>query len=475
MKDKASSNIYVCGYPGFSISCEGGRPVINISNHLYYVQNIDYGRQQLRILDIDIDGSECPQPRHNLSFDSTPFSSRDMSLIFYHNCTNYPRYATRHLPCLDHLYGNATRRSFVFDTYYDQETLGGGFNWYENCEETVGIPVGIPYTYYGYSNYTQRLKSGFDLRWARSPDSEQCESSGGTSVLSENTSPYHCLCEKDLLLYETACPHTDYKKWEEEIEKWQNPILNDASLPEWYKFTLFNELYFLVAGGTIWIDGHSPAADDKSSSDSSRHELSNKKDIDVEMTTAKVNEQHGLVVEHEKVNGVPINGVYDMIDDDDEKMYKSLCDSESMDREDNSECSLVHISNIPAPLSDDEDVGRFLYLEGVEYIMWCTYDVHFYASFALLVLFPKIELSIQRDFAKAVLSEDLRKVKFLAEGNVGVRKVRGAVPHDLGTHDPWHEMNAYNIHDTSKWKDLNPKFVLQVYRDFAATGDMTCC
>lgn len=123
--------------------------------------------------------------------------------------------------------------------------------------------------------------------------------------------------------------------------------------------------------------------------------------------------------------------------------------------------------------NDSDDVGRFLYLEGVEYIMWCTYDVHFYASFALLALFPKIELNIQRDFARAVLSEDLRKVKFLAEGNWGVRKVRGAVPHDLGTHDPWQEMNAYNIHDTSKWKDLNPKFVLQVYRDFAATNDMS--
>lgn len=125
------------------------------------------------------------------------------------------------------------------------------------------------------------------------------------------------------------------------------------------------------------------------------------------------------------------------------------------------------------PQKGHEDVGRFLYLEGVEYIMWCTYDVHFYASFALLDLFPKIELNIQRDFAKAVLSEDGRKVKFLAEGNWGIRKVRGAVPHDLGTHDPWNEMNAYNIHDTSKWKDLNPKFVLQVYRDFAATGDMS--
>lgn len=64
-------------------------------------------------------------------------------------------------------------------------------------------------------------------------------------------------------------------------------------------------------------------------------------------------------------------------------------------------------------------------------------------------------------------------MKFLEEGNCGIRKVRGAIPHDLGTHDPWHEMNAYNIHDTSKWKDLNPKFVLQVYRDFAATGDLS--
>lgn len=122
---------------------------------------------------------------------------------------------------------------------------------------------------------------------------------------------------------------------------------------------------------------------------------------------------------------------------------------------------------------NNDDVGRFLYLEGVEYIMWCTYDVHFYASFALLELFPKIELNIQREFAKAVLCEDGRKVKYLAEGNSGIRKVRGAVPHDLGTHDPWNEMNAYNIHDTSKWKDLNPKFVLQVYRDFAKTGDMS--
>lgn len=32
-------------------------------------------------------------------------------------------------------------------------------------------------------------------------------------------------------------------------------------------------------------------------------------------------------------------------------------------------------------------------------------------------------------------------------------------------------MNAYLIHDTAGWKDLNLKFVLQVYRDFHLTQD----
>ncbi|KAG2721139.1 hypothetical protein I3760_02G067400 [Carya illinoinensis] len=206
---------------------------------------------------------------------------------------------------------------------------------------------------------------------------------------------------------------TNYKRWEEEIENWQSPILNDERLPEWYKFTLFNELYFLVAGGTVWIE--SPLSTPNMRND--HHQLVEVENADVKVTETEV------------------------------------------------DCRQDSIKN--------DDVGRFLYLEGVEYIMWCTYDVHFYASFALLELFPKIELNIQRDFAKAVLSEDVRKVKFLAEGKCGIRKVRGAVPHDLGTHDPWNELNAYNIHDSSKWKDLNPKFVLQVYRDFAATRDMS--
>lgn len=251
-----------------------------------------------------------------------------------------------------------------------------------------------------------------------------------------------------------------YKWWEEEIEKWQNPILKDEKLPEWYKFTLFNELYFLVAGGTVWTDGEAPKFEEKLSSGSSHHKSVKSKDQKPVSKDRHIN----MVVEQTLTDSNLSN---------EKTISQTTSVPDLADGDSVRGCEYKESGYVMHQQDDPENVGRFLYLEGVEYIMWCTYDVHFYASFALLDLFPKIELTIQRDFARAVLHEDRRKVKFLADGSWGIRKVKGAVPHDLGTHDPWNEMNAYNIHDTSKWKDLNPKFVLQVYRDFAATGDMS--
>ncbi|XAR48848.1 Glucosylceramidase [Bertholletia excelsa] len=248
---------------------------------------------------------------------------------------------------------------------------------------------------------------------------------------------------------------TNYKRWEEEIEKWQSPILGDERLPEWYKFTLFNELYFLVSGGTVWIDSSIPALD----AGCNQHQPIAVENRNIRITEAKIHRKQSTRSKHSTIDAFD-SSAGSSSDSNDESSGKD-------------ESAIVQSRQSKQSADPSEDVGGFLYLEGVEYIMWCTYDVHFYASYALLMLFPKIELSIQRDFAKAVLCEDERKVKFLAEGNYGIRKARGAVPHDLGTHDPWHEMNAYNIHDTSQWKDLNPKFVLQVYRDFAVTGDLS--
>ncbi|HEY1014542.1 MAG TPA: non-lysosomal glucosylceramidase [Herpetosiphonaceae bacterium] len=46
----------------------------------------------------------------------------------------------------------------------------------------------------------------------------------------------------------------NYGGWRSQIEAWQQPILDDPARPAWYKTALFNELYYLIDGGTIWVE-----------------------------------------------------------------------------------------------------------------------------------------------------------------------------------------------------------------------------
>ncbi|XP_042470867.1 non-lysosomal glucosylceramidase-like [Zingiber officinale] len=232
--------------------------------------------------------------------------------------------------------------------------------------------------------------------------------------------------------------------WESQIEDWQRPILEDKQLPQWYPITLFNQLYYLNAGGTIWTDGMPPV-----------ESLAN--------------------VEERKFSlSIPSGHI--------KEMNRNVKGSDAAA---NILTSVAQISvKLQSPVTShsafgtsllqegEENIGQFLYLEGIEYRMWNTYDVHFYSSFALIMLFPKLELSIQRDFAAAVLMHDPQKIELFTGQRVS-RKVLGAVPDDIGTNDPWYEVNGYILHDSNRWKDLNPKFVLQIYRDVVVTGDIT--
>ncbi|CAK9198079.1 unnamed protein product [Sphagnum troendelagicum] len=247
----------------------------------------------------------------------------------------------------------------------------------------------------------------------------------------------------------------DYRKWEVAIEDWQRPVLEDEKLPHWYRITVFNELYYLVAGGTIWTEfehvhgfpSHVISPFGGEHEEAHMETISERSETTAEKPIATAEQQP-------------------------ETAATLILRAMQAAMPENFQTASAGLPSGTALLQEgEENVGQFLYLEGVEYLMWCTYDVHFYASFALLSLFPKLELAIQRDFAAATLAHDGGKMKFLADGHWGIKNVFGSVPHDLGQHDPWAEVNAYNIHDTSRWKDLNSKFVLQIYRDVVATGD----
>ncbi len=122
---------------------------------------------------------------------------------------------------------------------------------------------------------------------------------------------------------------------------------------------------------------------------------------------------------------------------------------------------------------DLRGLGHFGYLECFEYPYINTYDVLYYSSFATLMNWPELDNSIQRDFAATIDIEDNSPHALLVDKKVVPRKRKGAVPHDLGMpqEDPWYRLNAYAYLDCGRWKDLNPKFVLQVYRNFVFTNN----
>ncbi|MBD6620226.1 bile acid beta-glucosidase [Komarekiella sp. 'clone 1'] len=175
----------------------------------------------------------------------------------------------------------------------------------------------------------------------------------------------------------------EYQSWRSQIQNWQQPILDREDLPDWFKMALFNELYDLTSGGTLW-----------------------------------------------------------------------------------------------SAASELDPIGQFAVLECLDYRWYESLDVRLYGSFALLMLFPELEKSVMRAFARAIpQGDDTPRIigyylTIKAESPIAVRKVAGATPHDLGAPNEhvWEKTNYTSYQDCNLWKDLGSDFVLQVYRDFLLTG-----
>jgi non-lysosomal glucosylceramidase len=191
------------------------------------------------------------------------------------------------------------------------------------------------------------------------------------------------------------------QNWSRQIDDWQAKYINDESKPLWYRGMLFNEMYILADGGTVWA-----------------HELKG------------ANTDRGP---NPDVVGNPKMGIAE---------------------------------------------SSFSSLECFDYPFYGTLDVRFYGSMPLVKFWPEIEKQEMREFAATVPQENTEKYlwewKMVFEHQMELmqRKVPGALPHDLGNpvEDPFISANQYQWQDSTHWKDLNTKFVLLVWRDFALTG-----
>ncbi len=181
-------------------------------------------------------------------------------------------------------------------------------------------------------------------------------------------------------------------QWSAAIDRWQAPYIADHSTPAWYRGMLFNEMYDLADGGTLWTNGSHPAR-----------------------------------------------------------------------------------PGAPPPLPSAaraRNVGKFTYMECFDYPFYSTLDVRFYGSMALVYWWPRLDKAVMDTFADSVKQSltTVRRVQWSQK--LAPRKLRGAVPHDLGApdEDPLIAFNNYDWQDVNIWKDLNTKYVLLVWRDYYLTG-----
>lgn len=136
----------------------------------------------------------------------------------------------------------------------------------------------------------------------------------------------------------------------------------------------------------------------------------------------------------------------------------------------------------------DAKTERFGLLECYDYYFYETLDVRFYGTFGLAQFWPNIEKNIVRFFAQTVFEENKTLIEYhksltSSANNVAgqkqsqfiqedQRKRKFALPHDLGSpfEDVFNKLNAYTWQNANRWKDLNSKFVLLVYRAYYYSG-----
>ena len=185
----ASDQQYNCGYKGFGVMCRNGEAVLELSGDWYHVKDINYADYTLTLVDIDVSNQTCPRARHSVSLETLPlkYSSMDLNLSFYFNCTSYPP-TVPSIQCLN----IGSYRSYVFVENHETE----GFDWSKNCEEKVVVAVRQTQINMGNLNggYGGAMNDGFVLDWESVKDCGPCESFEGYCGYNATAEEFLCFC-----------------------------------------------------------------------------------------------------------------------------------------------------------------------------------------------------------------------------------------------------------------------------------------
>lgn len=196
VEDEATTADQYCGYPGFGLTCSAdGEPILTLPTDSYYVKQINYNDSTVHLVDIDVVGHTCPRARHNVTLGTLPlnYSHPDLNLSFFFNCTSYPPLVPP-IGCL----GYGKMKSYVFTVGNETE----GFDWFENCEENVVVPVikttEITSDFGGLiGGFGGAMNEGFVLDWGMAKDCGSCEANGGLCGYNNTAHNFLCFCKDE--------------------------------------------------------------------------------------------------------------------------------------------------------------------------------------------------------------------------------------------------------------------------------------
>ncbi|XP_061350613.1 LEAF RUST 10 DISEASE-RESISTANCE LOCUS RECEPTOR-LIKE PROTEIN KINASE-like 1.2 [Gastrolobium bilobum] len=182
-----------CGYPDFGLECSENQPIITLPSDTYFVTDINYDNHSITLVDIDVMNQPCPRAKNNVTIANLPlsFSSLDLNLSFYFNCSSYPSYVDP-IGCLVNDYN---MKSYVFKAGDEAD----GYDWNRLCEEHVVVTVKddeIDSNGIGglISGFGVAMNKGFVLDWMKAVDCAECELYGGYCGYDQTIKQSRCIC-----------------------------------------------------------------------------------------------------------------------------------------------------------------------------------------------------------------------------------------------------------------------------------------
>ncbi|KAK7844420.1 leaf rust 10 disease-resistance locus receptor-like protein kinase-like 2.7 [Quercus suber] len=194
VRNESASDQPYCGYKGFGVMCLNGTAELELHGDRYHVKDINYADYTLSLVDIDVSNQTCPRARHNVSLETLPlkYSSMDLNLSFYFNCTSDPAITVPPIPCLN--INGSYRHSYVFVENHETE----GYDWSKNCKEKVVVTVRHLQTEINIEDLIDRfggaMNDGFVLDWERVMDCVACENSEGYCGYNATAEEFLCFC-----------------------------------------------------------------------------------------------------------------------------------------------------------------------------------------------------------------------------------------------------------------------------------------